>query len=572
MQKGKGKSKNRKFDKRGTYPRRQDDRRYDKREEDTRSADGGRNDVSWYSRNPNLLVAAGSFPYPYRPGMELKLGEFSDPGSAVGTAQRGLIVPGVMTLDWIPAIGTSNTVTDPASVLGKEIYARVRRAYSGDLAADGPDYVMYILALSSIFSYIAWLKRLYRVLNVWTPDNYMLPDAVIGAMGFTQKDIVSLRTNRMKLWQCINELVLQSRKFTCPSSIDLVNRHYWMSDNVYTDEQTINSQFYMFNLVGVFKFAMLNMADGNPGPGLAMTPMPTVDVLADTQVMTVETLYTFGLDLLQALSEWDGAYVINGYLKRAFEGDAMFMVDELPLEQPFTPVYVPEVLMQIENSRGLIATNGSDLFSIASKFNITQNVTTNSVVANPTYSIHQSKIEKSVGQADTIPPILSIRSDAPTVADSVVASRLQMGSEVVGTTGEAPQVNYQCKIHCATEIAFEWRLFNGFDDTYGSSLFNARSQLFSNTMITQYPTIDATSGTVKNTGAVWMQRMFQAEQFDWHPFMFFTYMTTVSTVDKKPRPYFAIVGDTHNITTISQQDLDNLHRVCIYSELNSFGF
>lgn len=35
----------------------------------------GDNDLSWYSKYPQLLVAGASFPYPYRPGMDVKLGQ-----------------------------------------------------------------------------------------------------------------------------------------------------------------------------------------------------------------------------------------------------------------------------------------------------------------------------------------------------------------------------------------------------------------------------------------------------------------------------------------------------------------
>lgn len=46
------------------------------------------NDISWYSRYPNLLVAAGSFPFPYRPGMTIQT------NSASATTQRTSTMPG----------------------------------------------------------------------------------------------------------------------------------------------------------------------------------------------------------------------------------------------------------------------------------------------------------------------------------------------------------------------------------------------------------------------------------------------------------------------------------------------
>lgn len=510
----------------------------------------GRNDVSWYSKNPNLLVAAASFPYPNRPGMQVRLGNYTNDSGTTYNADYS--VPGAMALHWIPSLGISNAATDPASVLGKEMYARVRQVYSGSLDADAPDFVMYVMAIDSIYTYIAWLKRVYRILNAWSPDNYFMPDGLLSAMNFSAADIASLRQNKTEFWQLINELVLQTRKFTVPSSMDIFNRHYWMSDNVYTDAPSINSQFYLFTLDGVYKYAALNMPTGDPAAGLAMTKLP---VVGDHATITPDVLYQFGLDLINALVAWDDAYTINGYLRRAFEGDGQFLVSELASTEILTPVYEPEVLAQIENSR---CAPGAYALSNYTGFNVTQNVTTNAVISNPTFTVTVAADVDAimVHQPWRMSPWLSIRSDSPTVADSVIASRLQ-----VACTAQKNSSAYVVSVSCGTEVPLYW--------TVGRGTFNGAG-VFTGYAFSVYHQVGifelfATKGQSDiDTKLSAISRQVEVSAFDWHPLGYFVTMGSTGA-----NPTFN--GDIHNMSVISTTNLQNLHKICMYSEMNSFG-
>lgn len=520
----------------------------DENERDNRSRTDARNDISWYSRNPNLLVGAGSFPFPYRPGMTIKNLGTPDAASATTPRQRQTIIPGVLVMDWMPSIGTSNTATDPASILAKEMYSKVRQKFSGSLDADAPDFAVYVLALDSIFAYIAWLKRMYRTLSSWSPENYMVPDAVLSAMGLASGTVENLRREKTRLWQNINELILQTRKFTCPATMDIFNRHYWMSDNVYLDTPNIQGQFFMFNLRALYAFKNLPVdSEGNTGAGLEMvlTPPFTKNQGPTSGYFTVDDFYQFGRDLIQRLVAWDDAYTINGYLMRAYEGDQMFTVAELGDAEVLTPVYVEEVLAQIENSRPVI---GGDFINDLSGFNVTQDPLTNSVIANPQYTLTtaQDVFGEIAGRGYNIPPILSIRSTTPTVADNVIASRLQVTLDVIEGTPN------KIKVHSGTEIPMCWGVVN--------VLLPNKSAVGMRSVVPPTPCyiLDA-EGVAKR-----LIDLFLVEQFDWHPITFVT-LYNANTLN------FAVAGDVHNITTITKNDLDNLHKVCIYSELNAFS-
>lgn len=528
--------------------RERDDRRTERdstRCEDRKEKMDARNDISWYSRYPELLVAGGSFPFPYRPGMDVKLGTLAD-----GKTSREFKIPGVLALSWVPSLGISNDATSPASVAAKEIYAKVRSKYSGALEADAPDFMVYLMALDSVFAYIAWLKRLYRTLNAWTPNNYILPDVVLAAYGLYEADVQQLRSEKTLLWQVINELVLQSRKFTCPALMDVFNRHYWMSDNVYTDANSINAQFYVYNLAGVYKYAALPLANdpNNTGAGLQMISMPAG---TSSQPLNAAALLAFGRDLIEALVSWDDAYTINGYLMRAFEGAPSFVVAEIAQDEVLTPVYEEEVLVQIENSLTVPLGYSINPGAQAQKLNVTQNVLTNALVSNPTLQFVAS-IDELNGQPYSqegyrVPPLLSIRSDAPTVADSVIASRLQ--ALVVDAT--LTNTNYVVKVDCGTELPLSWKLYTV---PYVRTDSNSGP-------ISVYQTIVTTDTGYQLPIEV---AAFMA-QFDWHPFIWIT-----STKGYRGSHFFP-VGDTHNITSITKEALQNLHRICLFSEFNSFS-
>lgn len=532
------------------------------------------NDISWYSRYPNLLAAAGSFPFPYRPGMQLPLGELSanlDANGRMTPADARLAeyqVPGVMAMNWIPVTGYSKDATDPPSVAAKEIYARVRQVYSGNLLADAPDYIVYLMCLDSIYAYIAYLKRIYRILTAWSPNNYIVPDGLLGVMGFTSADIENLRRDRMRFFQYINELVFQARKFTCPAIMDIFNRHYWMSDNVYTDAPTPASQMYVFNLVAVHQFCEQDTPDGVPASGTEIVELPHfARQSSSASAITAEDMYEFGVQLIEALVAWDDAYTIDGYLRRAYEGVPTFVVDELRMDEVFTPVYVEEVLQQIENSRGIPFGRYSASTWVSNPFNlyIHQDPKTNAVLCDMQITTYGTAGDYN-GQ-NVVKPWLSIRSDAPTIADSVIATRLQNTCTIESSDSGTPSFDattlWTINVQAATEVNLGWVLWSENAVNQGG---------YTNGIdIKSVKVVARTTGAANAADPVADDNLLAIEAFDWHPITVAIkvyHKSPTSTVTSTAVGF--ILGDVHNITTITFRDLQNLHRVCVLSEFNAY--
>lgn len=511
---------------------------------DNSCATSGLNDFSWYNKYPILTQTAASFPYPYRPGMDIPLGTVKGNYNTTSVPtydNTSFHVPGVFRLHWYPSLGQSTLPTDPASIVGKEVYASVRKVYSGSLDADAPDFVMYLMALDSIFSYIGACKRIYRALTAWSPNNFQVPDILLQAMGVNSASAKSLRVSQADFLYVINELVYQSRKFRCPAIMDLFNRHYWLNDNVYTDANTINSQLYVFKQGAFFKLnasAPIPNESSITAAGLTLVASP----FNGSTTLTPSSIYDFGISLIAALDQWDDGYTISGYLMKAFEGTPSFQVDELSPTEVLTPLYVEEVLMQIENARmsfGVV--NIADC-------GVYQDPATNAVISQPICSV-SSGAAYNVDRS--IPPVLSIRSDSPTVEENVIASRLQT---ITGTNTITPIIKGEnttgYPLYCGTEIVVALTLYGvaGNSSTTVSlrSVFGVSSDYMNQTLTKTLPA------------------MLSISQFDWHPILWMLWMDSASSAQWIP------IGDIHNATVIERGQMQQLNRVCLFSEFGSF--
>lgn len=497
------------------------------------------NDVSWYTRNPILTQTAGSFPFPYRPGMELPVG--SNPNTGMYT------IPGSMALRWIPSVGPTQYPTDPANIAGKELYAKVREKFSGSIEADAPDFVIYLMALDSIYSYIGSLKRLYRLLRQYSPDNYFMPAGLFQTLGFSYTAFEEILSDRMLLCQNINELVGMTKKFHCPAVFDLFNRHYWLNDNVYTDAPTIDSQFYVFLQAGYYKFTKLNTPDGVEAGGLQLQQAP---FSATTGKSLCQTLFEFGLGLIRALAESDDGYLISGYLSRAFEGTPDFSVDYLAIDEEFKPVYQEEVLSQIENASWVANTY---VLPPVTATNISQDPKTNSVLC----SMVVGSSDAYYSQYVVAPITMNSRHPAPTAADCVIMTRLKSFCEQVTT-----EVGLGLKMECGTELVLSATIYR-FIPKRSTSKPGLAQAIYMPYLVTLDK--DTTLGQAIDVAG---KNSYMAA-FDWHPLTWTAVNTTESGVTIS-NGYLAN-GDTHNITVITGEQMKNLNRVCVYSEFNAFG-
>lgn len=485
------------------------------------------NDMSWYTRNPLLLESACRIPFAYPCGKYIDAGTvFESDGSKPYKGQKSVASAGVISLDYVPSIGnTDDGLSAPINIAAREMYAKIRKAYSGTLICDAPDIMLYMLSLDGIFSYIAYLKRIYRLLDIYSGNNKYVVEGIFAAMGFTSAEMNSLRSDKMQLWGIINTFIADANKWSCPAQFDILNRHYWMNDNVYLDKVNSKAQMYVFNPKGFYKFGL----DGD-SKGRVTVEYP--------EQHNISGLTAFGRDLLNTLSNSEDAYTINGYLARAFEGVPNFRVADLGIGDKQEFVFSEEVLNQIHNAT--IAPVGLEACTV------TQDGNTGVLKASYERSIPFTASTRGVICSNL--ELFDSTMEVPDAINIVVGSRLHATVEAASAGS-----NIKYIVNAGTEIITAMNVYRiNVDSVYPSNPF------FVHTFTQNFVSIVKTND-VKGLSLI--------SQFDWSPIM------AVSLWDQQYSESgpFELFGDVTNLTTVTNKTMDNLHRMCIYSEFNAFG-
>lgn len=490
------------------------------------------NDISWYSHYPDILSAAANLPFANRPG------------SVVQLAGANYTIPGVIQLGWIPSVGYSDSNSSPASVTARELYARVRSSFSGELPENGPDILMYLLALDSVFTYIGHLKRVYRTLNSYSIYNYQIPDACLNAMGFQSAAIEELRSDLPRFNSIINQLIYMASKFKCPKVFDLFDRHYWMTDNVYTDDATIASQLFVFNVEYLYQWD----GTGSTGTQLKAVLVPRVKQTYGSDL--IDSLFKFGTRLLDALTGDDDALTISGHLVRAFDGVPQWSPTQLGFDEVLNPVYVPEVLPQIENAfASRLSTNAkADLV-------ISQDPNTNTIIHKPVRTGTTGSVPGHINNA-----VLNLKSLDPSAQEVTIATRLasyvDFEGSVIAPVVDGDTTSYA--ILCGTELVTAITLYSGTDISGTFNSYFETSYDVSSTSI---------SGSKMFDLATQFDAVVEMGSFNYHPI---SVSKIIRTAGSSTTTFVNVFADVKNLAFPSFHDLYEIHKVCCYSELNSF--
>lgn len=479
------------------------------------------NDIKWYTKNPSLTQATARIPFPYRPGMKLPFSVLRHDSGSVLT-RSDFKIPGVMAIRYVPTPGYSDDVTSAASIAGRELYANIRKHYSADLDADGPDLIMYLFALDNLHAYLEHCKRVYGLTNKYTGDNYSFPDLALNACGFNAAGRNDLRKRHTELWGRINNLILNANKFALPDSFHLFSRHQWMNHTIYMDMPSVSGQAYIFVPAAYFYVK----EDSDFGTSLLCSE------IASTDLNGVDDLLAPAEAMVKTLSEWGDAYTIDGYMRRVFEKQRWVASDLLDQNYVVEPSHSEEVLNQIENLKVVWH------YSYAP---IKQNPATNAIIYTPTFDM--------MGKGSTwdeyeVAPYLNIHHDIPTETDVVEASRL-----CVAAGGS--KLNYSI----GTEVVVGLHAFVA-EDTEAIVLSTQAVWFTGDATGALSELVRLTRNIVYRT---WWQRA---------PILGLIENTTFTTITAES---VKLVGDLDNVGMLTVDDLRMIHHVCVLSEFNCFS-
>nr|AVX53517.1 putative capsid [Marmot picobirnavirus] len=507
----------------------------------------GRNDFSWYNRNPQLTEAAARIPFPYRPGMVLPMGSVKETGMSVTDSvnyfKAAGLIPSLLEIDFYPSVGYSDSINSPVSIAAREMYARVRSAFSGDLDADAPDFIMYLMALDSIHSYIASLKRLYGALNRFSSDNYSVPNSILRAYGLSDEQIKGLVTQKVNLWGYINYMIHAASKWRMPNVFPIFTRHSFMNENVYADDNSMQSQLYMFRQQGFYVYNQQT------------DPINNALQILNNDYFTMANIRNFGNMLLDKLASWQDAYTINGYLQRAYDNVPSFESQLIAEDYVVNPVFNEQMLDQIHNARSYPGYGQLGIMDIKADVN-------NAIIHKPNFTM----IDETYSERMYLSPVLDLDSDTPTIENIVEATRLS--TSILGELlDEKPGV---FKITCGSELVTGFKFINVVvnpisnstayesSDTTPFFSFNYAQASLSNDISPEKVREDYKTFSI----------IAQISPFRKHPLL---YLAMPNMDEGGGYPAFFCVGDVHNVTTFSPEQLKEINRVCLFSLFNTFA-
>ena len=317
------------------------------RSTDSRVCAGSKdNDPNWYALNPQLLKDAASFPYLWPLGNKLDVGHY---GSNINKGS----LPGIFVMNWVPTIGYSSDGTSPVNVASINTYTKVRHDNSGHANYDHADYMMYLLAMDSIYAFHSWMRRVYGCMLTYSNTNRYYPRAIVHAMGV---DFDDLQGHLADFRQYINTYAIKASALAVPANMSLMTKHYWMSEGLYYDSQQDKPQTYLFNPLGFYQFALSEGAD--PHGILKFKKMFTNgeelrSFAGCSESVRKWTLYDFiayGDALLAPVISDEDFGIMSGDTLKSFGVGGCYT---LPItEETYTvlPSYSAEVLDQIQNA------------------------------------------------------------------------------------------------------------------------------------------------------------------------------------------------------------------------------
>lgn len=297
------------------------------------------NDWRWYAQNEQLLKDSASFPYSWPLGNKLNLG-VNAPEVNKGS------LPGVMAIWTAPTFGWSDNPNSPVNVAARNIYSYVRHANSGHANYDAPDLMLYMCAMDSIYSYLAFLKRIYGVISTYSYTNRYYPKAVVTAMTVDYDDV---QRNLADFRGFINSFAVKVGSMCIPASMSYMAKHMWMYSGLYYDSDQDKAQTYLFVPNNLYRYTL----DGDGAgmlEGFSFAEYYTTRGTGnEPSYMNFEALRKIADDMLNPILRSEDMNIMSGDILKAFGSANIYKVEGIGETYTVLPSYEPEVLDQIQN-------------------------------------------------------------------------------------------------------------------------------------------------------------------------------------------------------------------------------
>lgn len=300
------------------------------------------NDPSWYTPSNTLLSNVASFQTDLKIGKPIEM-KFMGDGSMFDTIKRvPQWTPGILAFRVIPYTYSEGSATDPINLCASALYTAMQVNSSRNPQYQANDLMLYLMAVSSAYSCLAWGERAYGTVT----DNYeMLNDYTPGALTFAQGfNYENVRKNLANFRTAINTFAYQLGSFYLPRDINYVARQVFLYETVYMDANTPKSQYYLYKPA-----AFLRWVEGTTEGGVAV-PTYLEGTTERLENVSVEQWIELMESLVNPLRQSDDIRLMASDLIKAFGLSSSYQLTPIADTFNIKPVYNQEVLMQFENA------------------------------------------------------------------------------------------------------------------------------------------------------------------------------------------------------------------------------
>lgn len=553
-----------------------DNARMSRYERDTRKPNA--NDIAWYSRNPELLKAAGSVPFASILGKRL----FDYAGS---WSEEPQFVQGVMALGYSPSFGPEDQFSGIPSALnqaGKSMYSFLVHANSRNYTYEYQDLMMLIIAGAQVFAAIGHAQRAYGAIKAYQESSIYTPDAILTAMGFDPTDF---RNNLSKIWFDLNDLVNQTTQIWIPNTIPLIQRWFWLNSNLFTDAEGARGQVYMFvpnyflryNETASDTGGVLELAPYKSDPN---DPVGTTWKITDdlgAAKLTWAQYKSMVQGMIDALVNSEDRGIIFGDILNAYGADKLYAMSPIPSDYIVLPAFNSEVLTQIENT----VTSGCKAIGLRQD---TRGLFPAWKCPPVTGAPSMDDFYKYAGVNQML--INFHQGNQPTPEQIVIATRLSVGGVKTLNTGVSGYQFNTSTSDVTKPTVTAWSGGTGVQVSrplaIGSEIVNSIRTIVPDSSSnpenwTQQSVNALTVKAVKQSGGTSTPTLVHSSvsdfelvaSFDWHPFLYTAYIDGATSdrpnVGQLMGQTLLAYGDYDNYTVVDYALVQRIHEMAMYS-------
>lgn len=510
----------------------------------------GTNDYRWYAYNDQLLRDTCSVGFNYPTGYNLPdaLARSNANWAQVAGALR---IPGIISINLVPTYGISNDQNSPINVAARQVYNFIRAENSGHANYDAVDYMMYLLAVDSVFSFYAFLMRIYGIVTHYTFFDAYSPDAIIMSMGVNPNDI---RENFAQFRAFINLYAAKMGTLLVPKSFNIFLRHAQMYGNVYKDSDSSRAQLYLYNPECFYEYNPTGSGTGATLDTVVMrdTIFPNVQPAAQH---SFNDLQNIGNVLLSAATDEDFIIMAGDTLK-AFGSENLWKQEDIDEQFKLEPIFDFTWLTQIQNAMSLDRVGGFQT-AADNKYKLEQVIPGGNLSPWIKTTFELSSADNLYQPWWDHEALMVSPFEVPTQGDIIESSRLLFTADYGTDSGG----NHICTItSCGSEIASNFQLFTQVG-TGGARHLHCYNLSSHSVVPTSSNLSTALDGLVRTR--------ILLDCFNMHPTIF-VIRDNENVTDPNDLSRYTLLGvatDLDNYAVVSKETISRMHELALLSML-----